>query len=69
VLVLAHGAIVRGTKATGHTTTRWLIRGLLLLDAGALLSGGFRAWAVFVLALFVPLAVGAKLLFRPPKKP
>jgi 4-hydroxybenzoate polyprenyltransferase len=70
-VVLAISAIQRGTKATGHTTTRWLIRGLLLLDAGAIAGSGFSpVYAVAVLALIVPGTLGARVLFaKPPSKP
>src|SRR5581483_8226800 len=65
--LLAGRAAKRGTRATGHVTTRWLLRSLLLLDAGMLagcgLDGWPRPWALIVLALIVPNLVGAKLLF------
>jgi hypothetical protein len=71
ILIIATrmGAALRlGTRATGRVTTRWLIRGILLLDAGALL-GTFRApWALVVLALAVPYLGGARLLMGPPKR-
>ncbi len=74
--VLAISALQRGTKATGHTTTRWLLRGLLLLDAAAIagscdVSGSNYPLlaAAGVLALIVPNVVGAKLLFGKPRAP
>jgi 4-hydroxybenzoate polyprenyltransferase len=59
----------RGTKASGKTTTRWLIRGLLLLDAGALLGTSHPGWALGVVALAVPYLGGARLLMGAPPKP
>jgi 4-hydroxybenzoate polyprenyltransferase len=73
VFVLALGAVQKGTKATGHTTTRWLLRGLLLLDAGAIAGSGLPLlWSAAVVVLIVPNAVGARLLFsrgRPTETP
>jgi 4-hydroxybenzoate polyprenyltransferase len=63
-LVLAATAVRKGTKATGHTTTRWLLRGLLLLDAGAIAGSGLPLLgSAAVLALIVPNVLGAKVLF------
>jgi 4-hydroxybenzoate polyprenyltransferase len=68
--VLAGRAARRGTRATGHTTTRWLLRALLLLDAAALAGSGLWPWALAALALIVPNLVAAKLLFGgPPPAP
>jgi hypothetical protein len=71
--VLAARAAANGTKATGHTTTRWLLRALLLLDAGILagceLNQSGPPWALLVVALIVPNLLGAKLLFGGGPKP
>jgi 4-hydroxybenzoate polyprenyltransferase len=70
--VLAGNAARKGTRASGHVTTRWLLRGLLLLDAGVLAGSNLPwYWSAGVLALLVPNLIGAKLLFgsKPPPKP
>jgi 4-hydroxybenzoate polyprenyltransferase len=64
---LLRAAWKQGTRATGHNTTRWLIRGTLLLGAGALLSVGEWRLATFNLALAAPYVLGARWLFRAPK--
>ena len=71
LLVAARLGIARakGTRASGKTTTRWLLRGILLLDAGALLGADQPKWAAIVLALAVPYLGGARLLMgAPPPK-
>ncbi len=69
-VVLLVRAVRKGTKATGHQTTRWLLRGLLLLDAGAIAGSNLPlTWALAILALIVPNLVGAAILFRPKPAP
>lgn len=65
VLALIYEAWKKGTRATGHNTTRWLIRGTLLLGSGALILAGLPFLALFNLALSVPYVLGARWLFRP----
>lgn len=65
ILALVFAAWKRGTQATGHNTTRWLIRGTLLLGAGALVLAGSPYFALFNLALAVPYILGARWLFKP----
>ncbi|HZU98913.1 MAG TPA: UbiA family prenyltransferase [Planctomycetota bacterium] len=72
-VALAVAAFRKGTKATGHTTTRWLLRGLLLLDAGSIAAAGYPiVGAAALVALIVPNLFFARLLFsrgRPSGKP
>lgn len=65
ILALVLDAWKRGTQATGHNTTRWLIRGTLLLGSGALILAGSPYFAAFNLALSVPYVLGARWLFKP----
>ena len=66
--ILAAHALRKGTRATGRVTTRWLIRGLFLLDGASLGAGGLldaKVVAIFG-GLFALYVGGAQLLFRPP---
>ncbi|MDF1666709.1 MAG: UbiA family prenyltransferase [Planctomycetota bacterium] len=65
ILALLLNAWKRGSQATGHNTTRWLIRGTLLLGSGALILAGSPFFALFNLALAVPYVLGARWLFKP----
>lgn len=60
--------ILEGTRARGQATTRALLQAIWLVDLGSLLARGplplLGAWAL----LFALGKLGAKLLFRPPKK-
>jgi 4-hydroxybenzoate polyprenyltransferase len=75
LLVVLCGLIIRlmfsawkeGTRATGQNTTRWLIRGTLLLGSGALFLEGIANLAIFNLLLAIPYVLGARWLFKPPK--
>jgi 4-hydroxybenzoate polyprenyltransferase len=71
IAFLAARALNQGTKATGHATTRNLIRGLFLLDGAALAGAGVLdlTRAALFLALFFVYYAGAKLLFRRPAPP
>jgi len=68
VLVLIIKMMKEGARTTGFTTTRWLLRGLLLLDAGVLAGSGLAKWALPVVGLLVPNMLGAWLLFRKPRE-
>lgn len=68
--VLAARAAAKGTRATGHTTTRWLLRSLVVLDAGMIAGSKLPLlWSFAVLLLLVPNMLGAWLLFRPRPRP
>jgi len=66
ILWRSMAALREGTKAAGKTTTRWLIRGVLLLDIIALLIAAQPLAAALVAALAPPYILGAKALFAPP---
>lgn len=71
ILVLASRALRLGTKKSGRETTRWLIRGLFLLDGAALAGCGVLDGKIgaILAALFAASVGGAMLLFRPPRAP
>lgn len=66
ILWRLRGLLKEDPKTAGHKTTRWLIRGTLLLAALALSLTGRLATSALVLALAFPYILGARRLFAPP---
>lgn len=66
VLTRLRAAWRDGTMASGHASTRQLIRGTVLLACGGLLLRGLWPWALACAALVPPYILGAKAVFSPP---